>query len=154
MESIFSLVQRISAPLLRITMGIVLLWIGALKFVDPSPVVELLGASLSFLASAAFVYLLGIVEVILAVMLFARIAVRWAGLALMGLFSGTILIFLIAPMVAYGQAGFPLLTLAGEFLLKDLALFAASASIVAMENARMPAAGRMMQGARQFAATR
>jgi uncharacterized membrane protein YkgB len=41
---------------LRISLGIILLWIGALKFVDPSPVVELLGASLPFLASAGFVY--------------------------------------------------------------------------------------------------
>lgn len=154
MESIFALVSRVSAPLLRITMGVVLLWIGALKFVDPSPVVELLGASLSFLASAAFVYLLAVVEVALAVMLFARIALRYAGLALMGLFSSTMLIFLITPMAAYGPGGFPLLSLAGEFLLKDLVLFSASASIVALENARMPAAEQMSVAARSFVATR
>jgi hypothetical protein len=40
-----------------------------LKFVDPSPVVALLQASLPFLASSAFVYLLGAVEIAVAVLL-------------------------------------------------------------------------------------
>jgi uncharacterized membrane protein YkgB len=151
MDAISGLSQRLAYPLLRITMGIVLFWIGALKFIDPSPVVELLGASLSFLAFPAFVYLLGAVEVVLAIMLFARIAVRYAGLALMGLFSGTILIFLIAPMVAYGPGGFPRLSLPGEFLLKDLVLFAASLAIVALETSQMPVAERRMRGAHQYA---
>ena len=136
MDGIFSLTQRASYPLLRITMGVVLLWIGTLKFVDPSPVVGLLGASFSFLASNAFVYLLGAVEVALALLLFAGIQVRYVGLALMGLFSGTLIIFLIAPKVAYGEAGFPLLSLAGEFLLKDLVLFAASATLSGMASAQ------------------
>ena len=54
MDTLFTTAQRIAAPFLRISLGIILLWIGALKFVDPSPVVELLGASLPFLASAEF----------------------------------------------------------------------------------------------------
>ena len=54
----------------------------------------------------------------------------------LGLFVGTLAIFLIAPMVTYGGNGFPLLSLAGEFLLKDLVLFAASASLTAMASAR------------------
>jgi uncharacterized membrane protein YkgB len=58
------------------------------------------------------------------------------GLALVGLFSGTLLIFLVAPKVAYGDMGFPFLALPGEFLLKDLVLMAASVSISAMATAR------------------
>jgi uncharacterized membrane protein YkgB len=127
--------------MLRIALGIVCLWIGALKFVDPSPVVGLLGASFSFLAFPAVVYVLGAVEVVLALVLFANIRVDLAGLALMGLFTGTIIIFVIAPKVAYGEAGFPLLSLAGEFLIKDLVLFAASANLAVMAAAQ-PAAMR------------
>ena len=51
-------------------------------------------------------------------------------------FAGTLLIFLIAPKVVYGDMGFPLLALPGEFLLKDLVLMAASVSLTAMASAR------------------
>ncbi len=136
MDSIFALAQRVAYPFLRIAMGIVLLWIGALKFVDPSPVVGLLGASLPFLAFAGFVYVLGVVEVTMAILLVLNIGTKYVGLALVGLFAGTLLIFLVAPKVVYGDMGFPLLALPGEFLLKDLVLMAASVAITAMASAR------------------
>ena len=125
MDRLFEIAERGSLPFLRISLGVVLAWIGALKFVDPTPVVGLLNASLPFLAFASFVYLLGAVEVTAALGLFANVAARWIGLLLMGLFTGTLVIFVIAPAVSYGDAGFPNLSLAGEFLLKDLVLFAA-----------------------------
>ena len=50
MDALFATAQRIAAPLLRISLGIIVLWIGALKFVDPSPIVMLLKGSLPFLA--------------------------------------------------------------------------------------------------------
>jgi uncharacterized membrane protein YkgB len=49
MDTLFAIAQRIAARFLRISLGIILLWIGALKFVDPTPVVGLLQASLPFL---------------------------------------------------------------------------------------------------------
>src|SRR5215211_5115459 len=137
MDALLQLISRISYPLLRISMGIILAWIGGLKFVDPSPVVGLIGASpFAFLASNAFVYLLGAGEVIVALLLFANIQTKYIGILTMLLFVGTLSIFVTTPKVAYGDAGFPLLSLPGEFLLKDLVLFAAGASISAMAQAR------------------
>ena len=132
LDILFIVAQQIAEPFLRISLGIILLWIGALKFVDPSPVVGLLEASLPFLAFNAFVYLLGALEVIAAILLFGRIAVRYVGLLVLGLFAGTLLIFLIAPAVT----GLPFLTLAGQFLLKDLVLFAATVMLIAQDSAR------------------
>jgi uncharacterized membrane protein YkgB len=120
--------RRISGPFLRFSLAIILAWIGALKFVDPSPVVGLLQASLPFLAFNAFVYLLGTVEIMVAVLLVAGIALPYAALATVGLFAGTLTIFAIAPAVT----GFPALTLAGQFLLKDLGLMAAAVNVIAM----------------------
>ena len=120
--------ETLANKLLRITLGVVVLWIGALKFADPAPVVGLLKASLSFLAFPAFVYLLGAVEVIAALWLFSGKELKWVGLLLVGLFAGTLTIFLIAPGVSYGDKGFPFLTLPGEFLLKDLVLITVSLS--------------------------
>lgn len=132
MDSVFRIADRMARPLLRASLGIVLVWIGALKFVDPSPVVGLLEASLPFLASAGFVYLLGILEIAAGLLLFAGVAVAWVSLGLVALFAGTLLIFLIAPEVSYGDAGFPFLTLPGEFLLKDVVLLAAAIALLSV----------------------
>lgn len=111
----------------------ILLWIGALKFHDPSAVVGLIHASLfSALASATFVHVLGALEIIAALLLFGGIGLRYAGLLPLMLFASTLTIFVTTPAVT----GFPYLTLAGQFLLKDVVLAAASLMIVATDAAR------------------
>ncbi len=139
MNKLIQLADGLGPRLLRYSLAVVLLWIGALKFADPTPVVGLLDASLSFFAFNAFVYLLGTAEVVCAVLLLAGVATRYVGLVLVGLFAGTISIFLIAPALSYGEAGFPQLTLVGEFLLKDLVLMAASFSLIADRSRRVVA---------------
>jgi reactive chlorine resistance protein C len=129
MEALFRFLEGVARPALRFSLAIVLLWIGGLKFVDPTPVVGLLQASLPFLAFPAVVYALGFAEVCAAVALVTGAALRWVGLLCVGLFLGTLTIFVVAPAVSFGDAGFPNLTLAGEFLLKDLVLLAASIAI-------------------------
>ena len=150
MDSLFALIRRIAPTFLRISMGVILFWIGALKFADPSPVVGLIGASIfSFLASNAFVYLLGAAEVVVALLLFAGIGIRYVGLATAALFIGTLTIFLTSPQVSYGGMGFPFLALPGEFLLKDLGLMAAATMLAAMdsEKASMRGADRVRAAA-------
>lgn len=129
-NSIITFSTAIAPKFLRFSLGIVLIWIGALKFADPSPVTGLLEASLSFLAFNEFVYLLGIVEVLAGLLLFFAVKTEYVGILLVLLFAGTLLIFFIAPGVSYGEAGFPYMSLAGEFLLKDLVLMAASFSVI------------------------
>src|SRR6516225_4865248 len=91
--------RRISGPFLRVSLAIILAWIGALKFVDPSPVVALLQASLPFLAFNAFVYLLGAVEIVVAILLITGYFQAYAGLVTVCLFFGTLTIFVITPSV-------------------------------------------------------
>lgn len=137
MDPLTQLMNRIAYPFLRITMGLVLIWIGGLKFVDPSPVVGLIGASpFAFLASNGFVYLLGAAEVVVGLLFWANIQIKYVAILNMGLFVGTIAILILTPKVAYGDAGFPLLSLPGEFLLKDTVLMAASAALSAMAATR------------------
>jgi uncharacterized membrane protein YkgB len=137
MNALTQLVSRIAYPFLRIAMGIVLIWIGGLKFADPSPVVGLIGASpFAFLASNGFVYLLGASEIVVGLLLWANFQVKYVGIVNMLLFVGTLAILILTPKVAYGDAGFPLLSLPGEFLLKDIVLMAASAALSAMASER------------------
>ena len=132
MDALFAAAQRIAAPLLRISLGIIVLWIAALKFVDPTPVVMLLKASLPFLAYDGFVYAVGAVEVVAALALIFAIGVRYVGLVVLGLFAGTLTIFVISPMVT----GFPFLNVTGQFLLKDLVLLAATVMLIAVDSSK------------------
>lgn len=141
MKTVFSFIERIAPSFLRFSLALVLLWIGALKFIDPTPVRMLLHASLPFLAFNAFVYVLGVLEIIAAILLFAGVWLRYVGLLCLILFVGTLTIFVIAPAVT----GFPLLTLAGEFLLKDVVLAAAAVSIAAMDAAKQTSQQRVIQ---------
>lgn len=137
MDALSQLMNRIAYPFLRIAMGLVLVWIGGLKFADPSPVVGLIGASpFAFLASNGFAYLLGAAEIVVGLLFWANIQVKYVGILNMGLFVGTIAILILTPKVAYGDAGFPVLSLPGEFLLKDTVLMAASAALSAMAATR------------------
>jgi uncharacterized membrane protein YkgB len=138
-NELFGLVERIAGPLLRISLGLILLWIGALKFADPRPVVGLLHASLPFLALKGFVYTVGALEVAASILLFTGIAARHVGLLVLIIFAGTLTIFVITPNLTYGPQGFPYLSLLGQFLLKDFVLASAAIAMVAMESMKVSA---------------
>src|SRR5258706_13429465 len=120
-KTVLQFVERIAPYLLRISLGLVLLWIGALHLQNPHSIVVLLSMSLPFLASSAFVYVLGALEVIAGVLLLAGLWLRYVGLVTLVLFAGTLTIFVIAPAVT----GFPILILIAQFLLTDLVLASA-----------------------------
>ncbi len=150
LSPVFGVVERIAPTFLRVALGVVLLWIALLKFHDPTPVVGLIKASFlfSFLGSPAFVYAVGVLEVVAALLLFFNIGVRYVALLVVLLFVGTLGIFLTAPAAVYGTgpgSGFPYLTLAGQFLLKDLVLMASAFMVAAIDIARQatgaPASG-------------
>src|SRR6266702_570718 len=88
-STLFSFAERIAGPLLRISLGLVLLWIGSLHLQNPQSIVVLLSLSLPFLAYSAFVYVLGALEVIAGIMLIAGLWVRYVGLLTLVLFAGT-----------------------------------------------------------------
>jgi len=137
MNQLAQLMSRIAYPFLRIAMGIVLVWIGGLHFAEPGAVVGLLGATqFSALAFNGFAYLLGTAEVVVGILFFANFRVKYVGILAMGLFVATLAIFILTPKVTYGDAGFPFLALPGEFLLKDIVLMAACASLSAMASAQ------------------
>jgi uncharacterized membrane protein len=127
---LFIVAEQLAGPLLRISLG--LLWIGFLHFDNPQSIVVLLSMSLPFLANSAFVYVPGALEVTAGVLLIAGLWVCYIGLLTLVRFAGTLTIFVIAPAVI----GFPLLTLIGQFLLKDVVLASAAITVVARDAAR------------------
>jgi uncharacterized membrane protein YkgB len=134
LDRLFAVIDRLWAPFVRISLAVVLIWLGADKFANPTYTVGLVRASplYGFLATNGFVYALAVLEIIAAGFLLINRAVRYVGLLVILLLAGTFSIFLTTPAVTFAPPpGFPVLSHTGEFLLKDLVLAAAALAAVA-----------------------
>ena len=133
-DRLFAVIERLWAPFLRISLAVVLIWLGADKFANPTYTAGLVKVSplYGFLATSGFAYALAVLEIVAAGFLLANRAVRYVGLLVVLLFAGTFSIFLATPAVTFAPPpGFPVLSHTGEFLLKDLVLAAAAIAAVA-----------------------
>jgi uncharacterized membrane protein YkgB len=121
---------RISLPLLRIALGVVYIWFGALKFSDSTPVGELVARTVPFLPPHLVVPALGAFEVVLGIGLLVGRRLALVALLMVAHLSGTFLVLVTQPDVAF-QHGNPLmLTMAGEFVVKNIVLMTAGLVLV------------------------
>ena len=111
--------------LLRVALGITFIWFGALKVVGQSPVADLVSQTVYWLPPAFFVPFLGWWEVVVGVGLLLGVALRLVLLLFWLQMAGTFLVLVLRPELAF-QSGNPLLlTVVGEFVIKNLVLIAA-----------------------------
>jgi len=119
------LLARWGIPLLRVSLGLVFVWFGALKVFRVSPVAELVARTVYWVDPSWFVPVLGVVEVFIGAGLLAGRALRTV-LALFWLqMLGTFLVLVIQPDVAFQRGNPLLLTVEGEFVVKNLVLLSA-----------------------------
>jgi putative oxidoreductase len=124
-ERAIDMLARWAIPLLRVSLGAVFLWFGALKIAQVSPVADLVARTVYWVDPSWFVPVLGSVEVIIGAGLLAGRALRTI-LALFWLqMLGTFLVLVIQPEVAFQQGNPLLLTVEGEFVVKNLVLLSA-----------------------------
>jgi putative oxidoreductase len=149
-ERVIDLLARWGIPLLRVSLGIVFLWFGALKIGRVSPVADLVARTVYWVDPSWFVPLLGAVEVIIGAGLLAGRALR-AVLALFWLqMLGTFLVLVVQPEVAFQRGNPLLLTVEGEFVVKNLVLLSAGmvvGSTVRKRKRRAPRQGVGSTGA-------
>ncbi|MGH3665821.1 MAG: hypothetical protein ACRDU8_07005 [Egibacteraceae bacterium] len=130
------LLQRLSPTLLRGSLALVFIWFGALKVVDVTPVGDLVADTVPFLDASWFVPALGGFEILLGVCLVAGWPLRLVLGVLAAHLAGTFLVLVTQPEVAF-QAGNPfLLTVQGEFVVKNLVLIAAALALAAQVPSR------------------
>lgn len=111
--------------LLRWALGVVFLWFGALKLLGVSPVVDLVANTIFWMPARWSVPLLGVWEVAVGLGLIFALALRLTLLLFWLQMAGTFLVLLVRPDIAF-QGGNPfLLTVEGEFVIKNLVLIAA-----------------------------
>jgi uncharacterized membrane protein YkgB len=132
-ELLLTILRRWSIPALRLALGLVFLWFGALKIVGSSPVILLIQETFTFLPIHVFVLVLGAWEVLIGIGIILKRALRCV-LVLVGThLVGTFVALLLNPHHFFVR-GFPwLLTTDGEFVMKNLVLIAAALVIAGYE---------------------
>jgi uncharacterized membrane protein YkgB len=121
-----TLMHRWGIPILRVSLGIVFLWFGALKLVGISPVTAIIATAYPLFPTNSFITILGCVEVLIGIGLIAKIFLRVTLLFLWIQMAGTLLSLATAPSLFFFQGNPFLLTVEGEFVIKNLVLIAAS----------------------------
>lgn len=111
--------------ILRVCLGIVFVWFGLLKVIGKSPVAELVAQTVYWVSPQAFVPFLGVWEMVVGIGLLCSFATRLVLLLFWLQMAGTLLVLVLRPDMAF-QGGNPfLLTVEGEFVIKNLVLIAA-----------------------------
>lgn len=122
---ITAFLRRWSIPALRISLAIVFIWFGAMKIFDVTPVADLVARTVYWFDPSWVVPVLGVFEVIVGLGLLFRIALRMV----LGLFAlqmlGTFLVLALLPDVSFENGNPLLLTVEGEFVVKNLVLLSA-----------------------------
>ena len=125
--------RRSGIPVLRVCLGIVFFWFGALKVLGVSPVAGIIHTAYPFMPYPAFILVLGIWEVLIGIGLIFNIALR-ATLALLWLqMLGTLTALILAPSLFFADGNIFLLRTEGEFVIKNLVLIAAGMVIGGFE---------------------
>jgi putative oxidoreductase len=124
-DSVLDALRYWSVPALRLTLGLVFLWFGALKVFGVSPVTPMLREAYSFMALPAFIVLLGGWEMLIGIGLIFKVALPYT-LCLMCLhLAGTFAALALAPSYFFLHGNPLLLTVNGEFVVKNVVLLTA-----------------------------
>lgn len=117
--------NRISLPILRISLGVIFIWFGALKPLGNSPANDLIIKTVYWFDPDIFIPILGIWEIIIGLCLLYTPFIR-AGLFLLALqMPGTFLPLILLPEVCFVKFPFDL-TLEGQYIVKNLVLIGAA----------------------------
>ncbi|MGB5531636.1 MAG: DoxX family membrane protein [Acidimicrobiia bacterium] len=122
---ITAFLRRWSIPALRVSLGLVFVWFGAMKVFDVTPVADLVANTVYWFDPAWVVPVLGVFEVVVGIGLLFRIALRLVVGLFAGQMVGTFLVLALLPEVAFDSGNPLLLTVEGEFVVKNLVLLSA-----------------------------
>lgn len=123
-------------PVLRVALGIVFLWFGGLKVFGVTPVVDLIAETYSFFPTTAFLFVLGWWEVLIGISLLSHHFLRIALMLLWLQMAGTFAAVVLAPAIFFVQGNPFLLTMEGEFIVKNIVLISAGLVIGGYEITR------------------
>jgi uncharacterized membrane protein YkgB len=129
-HAIIEFTRNYSVPILRVTLGIVFLWFGLLKIFGYSPVAGFVIRTAFFLPPDVAVIGIGVVEVIIGLGLLTGVGMRVTLLMFFVQMCSTFLAVITQPGMLVQNGNPLLLSIYGEFVLKNLVLIAAGLVIV------------------------
>jgi putative oxidoreductase len=135
-------VDRVSVPLLRVTIGIVFAWFGALKLTGDTPVARLVADTLPFLPKGFIVPALGVFEVLLGLALLVGRRLDLVVVLLVLHLAGTFMVLIVTPEQAFSNHKPLMLTMVGEFVVKNVVLIAAALVVATKYAHRIEMANR------------
>ncbi len=123
---------QVGLTMLRLGLALVFVWFGVLKFTGHSDVSALIGVTVPIVSPNVFVPILGVIETLLGIGLLVPKARRWVLAILCMHLTGTFLTFLDAhTWMFHGHNPF-LLTVDGEFVLKNFVLISAAVTLLGL----------------------
>jgi uncharacterized membrane protein YkgB len=117
--------EKYGLLLLRIGMGTVFFWFGALKHLGLSPAAELVVKTMSWLPIPGFIHILGVWEMAIGICFIYKPLLRVALILLFLHMPGTFLPIVLLPEKVFQAFPF-MLTLEGQYIVKNLVLIAAA----------------------------
>lgn len=132
-ERVRAALRRHGPDVMRWTLALVFVWFGALKVANVTPVADLVADTLAFvpIPSAVVVPALGAFEIVAGALLAAGRMLRPVLAVLVGHLTGTFLVLVTQPQVAFQDGNPLLLTTEGEFVVKNLVLIAGALLVAA-----------------------
>ena len=123
-EKMIKLMSAYGIHMIRYSLGVVFIWFGLLKVAAVSPVADLVAKIVYWAPPNFFVPFLGTWEVAVGLGLLFGVALRLTLFLFWLQLSGTFLVLVLRPDIAF-QGGNPLLlTVEGEFVVKNIVLIA------------------------------
>jgi len=120
-----ALMERYGITVLRLALGLVFVWFGALKLAGRSPIEDLVRDTAYFVPGDVAIYGLGVLEIVIGLGLLMPVALRAVLLLFWLQMLGTLAVVAIHPGRVFQDSDPLLLTLDGEFIVKNLVLIAA-----------------------------
>ena len=120
--------QQRTITILKFSLALIFFWFGLLKIINHSPVIELLQNSYPIFAKQPYLGVLGFGEVIIAVGLIINKLYRFSAVLMIFHLVGTLSIAFISPGIIFRP--FPILTMEGEFILKNIVLISSGLVLV------------------------
>ena len=117
-SAVTTFLERYGITALRIALAVVFIWFGTLKVTGRSPVEDLVKDTIYFLPADTFFIIIG-------VGLLIPVALRFTLLLFWLQMAGTFLSLIILPGRSFQDGNPLLLTVTGEFIIKNLVLIAA-----------------------------
>jgi uncharacterized membrane protein YkgB len=124
-ERVLKLLADHGITMLRFAVAVVFIWFGVLKVIDRSPVAELVAGTVYFLPAEEFVRFLGVWEIVVGIGLLIPVALRLTLALFWAQMAGTFLVLILHPDLAFQDGNPLLLTVTGEFVIKNLVLISA-----------------------------